>query len=373
MAVSLARRTLVHEWRRFTAAIAALALAGLLILVQVALTFGMFDTYTVTINRANADLWVTSPDVQSFDSSMDVAERFEGRFWAHPDIAEVATVSQLFGTWRAGTIQQQVMVIGLPERTESPANLLGFTAQMLAALREPGSIYVDRADANKLGVRPGDFAEINRNRVRVIGLVDGYRSAFGAYAFASRATLRLLGDDQSATPFYLLTVRDGVDPRRVRDSLRPHDAAAPYTVWLAADLIHTSQNFWLLESGSGASFAFSGFIALLVGMGVTSQTLRGAVLSQLRELAALRALGVGAASLRAVVVEQAAWVGLVAVISMLALSGVSWLIGHATAVALRFPLWTLVAGSVGVVVIALISSLFAIRALYRSEPVELLR
>ena len=53
--VSLARATLLHEWRRFLAAVLAVAFSGLLVLVQLALLVGMFGTVAVYIDESNAE------------------------------------------------------------------------------------------------------------------------------------------------------------------------------------------------------------------------------------------------------------------------------------------------------------------------------
>jgi putative ABC transport system permease protein len=373
MRISLARRTLLHDWRRFAAAIAALALSGMLMLVQLGLMYGMFDTFTVVMRKAHADLWVTSPDVESFELSLDVPARFEGRFWAHPDVLDVAPLGQTQGVWRRGAIKQVAQIIEVPTRADSAASLDGFTPDLLAALREPGAVVLDRVDAGKLGARAGEFAEINSHRVHVVGTVEGYRAAFGAYVFASHATMRFLGADEWANPYYLLRLRDPARAQIVREQLRPRDASAPYTVWLPADLAHQSQLYWLLDSGSGVSFGFSVVIALLVGLGVTSQTLRGAVLGQLRELAALRALGIGVARLRGLVVEQAAWVGVAGVGVMLVLTAALWSLAHIVHVALSFPIWTVIGAILFVIFIALGSSVASMGVLYRTQPAELLR
>ena len=60
--VSIARRTLIYDWRRYAAAVAALGLSGLLMLAQIGLLFGQFATFTVTLRQSNADLIVTSGD-----------------------------------------------------------------------------------------------------------------------------------------------------------------------------------------------------------------------------------------------------------------------------------------------------------------------
>ncbi|TWA61633.1 hypothetical protein FBZ82_1176 [Azospirillum brasilense] len=81
--VSLARQDLVHEWRRFAAAILTLALSGLLILIQVGLLLGQFDAFTLPLTRSRADLWITAPNIQSWDQSTVVPARVEGLFRSH--------------------------------------------------------------------------------------------------------------------------------------------------------------------------------------------------------------------------------------------------------------------------------------------------
>ena len=65
--VSLARATLVYEWRRFLAAMLAVAFSGLLVLVQLGLLVGMFGTVAVYIDESDAELWVGFAGTQSVD------------------------------------------------------------------------------------------------------------------------------------------------------------------------------------------------------------------------------------------------------------------------------------------------------------------
>src|SRR6185436_8783627 len=106
-----------------------------------------------------------------------------------------------------------------------------------------------------------------------------------------------------------------------------------------ADLATQSKLYWGVESGSGVACAVSAVIAVRVGLFIRSQTCRGAVLAQLRELAALRALGVGAAKLRGFVVEQALWVAVMGVAVMAAMPLALWCLSRVVHVALSFPAW----------------------------------
>ena len=63
--MSLALATLMHEWRRYLAAVLALAFSGVLILSQVGLVTGILKAYTATIDRSPADIIIMPPKAQS--------------------------------------------------------------------------------------------------------------------------------------------------------------------------------------------------------------------------------------------------------------------------------------------------------------------
>jgi putative ABC transport system permease protein len=376
MQVNLARATLKYEWKRYLAAIAALAFAGLSMLIQVGLLFGEFATYTTVVSRSPAPIWVTAPDAQSYDLSEAVPSRFEGRFWIHPDVTQVETLTHGYGDWIAtdGTYFN-VYMYGLDTHENSLSLMEGFSPAILRALREPNTVAVDRLDAEKLGAKVGEYTEINKKKVRVIGLVDGFRTSWGAYAFVSQLTMRLLMGDKSDKnpPYFLIGLRPGADAKKVRDQLMPRDLNPGFMVWTREDLSEASKWYWLNQSGSGASFAFSGFLSFLVGLGITSQTLRSASLANMREYAALRALGVGVNKLRLVVLEQSFWVGIIGIIICYALTVAMTLVGKNFGVALLYPSWAIVLTSLFILFIALASGVLSLRALYKSEPMELLR
>lgn len=376
MSVSLARTTLKYEWKRYLAAVAALAFSGLLMLIQVGLLFGMFATFTTAVSRSPAPLWVTAPNVQSFDMSFSVPDRFVGRFWVHPDVTDVQILTTGNGEWLAenGT-KMNVSMYGLNTSPHSLSLMKGFDPSVLAALAEPNTVVVDRADIKKLDAKINGFAEINKKRLRIVGFVDGFRSTYGAYAFVSQPTMRLISGEttENNPPYFLIGLRQGADPIKVCAQLTPHDINPGYSIWTREELTEASIYYWIGESGSGASFAFSGLIAFLVGIGITSQTLRAAILANMREYAALRALGVGFDKLRSVVVEQAFWVGITGIIACYGLTIILSLVGYYFGVSFSYPWWTIVLTSIFVLLIALASGAFSLHALYKSEPAELLR
>ena len=67
------------------------------------------------------------------------------------------------------------------------------TPTFRAYLTEPGTVVVDESDLDRLGLTGvGDIAQIADHRVRVVGIVRGYRGMAGAYVFCSIETARAL-------------------------------------------------------------------------------------------------------------------------------------------------------------------------------------
>jgi putative ABC transport system permease protein len=134
-----------------------------------------------------------------------------------------------------------------------------------------------------------------------------------------------------------------------------------------------SQIYWLAESGAGAGFAFSSVLGLLVGIAITSQTLRGALLAQIREYATLRAVGVPVRALRAVVLEQASWVGIGGLVVAAMLTALVSVAAATADVEIILSWWGVLTTALFILAIAVGAGWLALGPLYQTEPAELLR
>ncbi|MEC4678334.1 MAG: ABC transporter permease [Nitrospirota bacterium] len=375
--VSLARASLIYEWKRYLAAVLAVAFAGLLILVQIGTLLGQLATSTVVLDRASADLWVMAPNTESYDLARDMPGRYEMHLRMHPEVAAVQEMIFGFGDWRTpqgGKVT--VFIMGLNTSNKSLSLPDTFDESLRLSLQEIGGVVVDEADIRKLKTRAGDRAEINDKSIRVTGITQGFRAIGGAYVFTSMVTARdlmegLIMDDY--TQYFLIKLHDPAKLEAVQAELQAQGDSAFYTVLTPEAFSYLSQDYWLTESGAGAAFAFSAVLALLVGIAITSQTLRAAILASIKEYATLRALGVSVKSLRAVVLEQAFWVGIIGLILSLILSYAIYFIAKANHVAIAFPLWSVIASATFMLAVALLSGVLAIKPLYETEPADLLR
>lgn len=379
MYVSLARRSLTYEWRRYLAAVLAVAFSGLLVIVQIGLLLGLFRTVTTVVDRASADLWIGEATVQSFDLARDMQERIEFQVRSHPAVARVERIQLAFADWRAPDGRRvAITLVGL----DASAGSLGFPQTLSPHLREalkaPGSIIIDEIDVGKLGFGASDQrrAEINGRRVEAVGVMSGFRAIGGAMIFVSEATFRDLrsgmGGEQDGAAYFLVGLKPGSDRDVVKTELGGMNPAA-FRAMLPEELSVMSQSYWLLESGTGIGFLFSTVLGLLVGVAITSQTLRGAVLASLREYATLRALGIPLGTLRRVVLEQSFWVGVAGLVISVAITACIWLIAVAGDIALALTWWAILGTAAFTLTVAVVSGLFSLGPLFKTEPAELLR
>jgi putative ABC transport system permease protein len=375
--VSLARATLIHEWRRFVPAVLAVAFSGLLVLVSAGLLFGLFASVAVYVDRSDADLWVGFPDTQSVDLARPIAARHEALVRMHPEVVRVESLTWGVGDWRRPDgVAISGFLVGVDPRPGSLMFGRLLTPAQRTLLETPDAVLIDASDVDKLGAHVGDLAELNKRRVRVVGTVEGLRAVGGANLLASLATARRIDPNVGNTDqvdYLLVKLRDPLRAEAVRDALQPTGSVRPFSVWTAAEFSERSTQYWLLESGAGAGFLFSAALGLIVGAAITSQTLMAAIAASMREYAALRALGVSLGRLRAVVLEQAGWVGLAGFAITLVGTALVLEVAHAHHVLMVVPTPLYGITAALLLAIAAASGLLALRALSATEPATLLR
>ena len=392
--VSLARATLRHEWRRFLAAVLAVAFSGLLVLVQLGLLIGMFGTVAVYIDESDADLWAGFTGTQSIDLGKPFNAQVETRLRLHPQVADLEPFIFAQSDWRTPDgANLFAYLLGIDPAADGMAFAKVLPAQTRALLLEPMTVIIDEADVDKLGVsltadannatgnaRERNTAEIGGKRVKVVAAIKGLRAIGGVNIVTSLSSARAIDGsaarEQQEVSYFLLRLKnpgDAVLTETVRAELNPQGPVKHFQVWTAREFSHRSQWYWLTESGAGAGFAFSTLLGLIVGVLITSQTLVAAITASIREYATLRALGVSQGALRAVVVEQSFWIGIAGLIVTGALTWLIDTIAHHAYVAIAFPHWAVALTAGLTLIIAISSGLLALRALGRADPAELLR
>lgn len=380
--MSLALATLLYEWRRYSAAMVALAVAGLLILAQVGMFTGIVKGVTATLDRSRADLIIMPPKMESLINSGggSLPSRLQPQIYMHPEVVEVAAWDIEGGRWvnhpkdgkKAVTTYVDVnMVDTRPGAVTLPVD---FTEATRQALMEPYAVAIDESQLGRLGVKLGDSASLNGKTVRVRAILTGYPNINNASITASRDTLRLLGmiQDNGKTGPLMVRLKDPARAEIVRDQMN-RDANDKYRAWTRAELAQANQGALMKEQIIGLFITATVVIGAFIGIAITSMTLRGAILSSIKEFASLRALGVPMNALRGIVLELSLWVGVAGFIVTAVLTVGVYLLALKGGVPMGFPLFWDIFVAVLLLVVAGLSGLFSLGVLKKSQPADLLR
>lgn len=373
--MSLALSTLLYEWRRYMAAIVALASAGVLVLGMSGLFVGLLTAFTATIDRSRADIMILPPQATSLLNSGGLPARLLPLIYVHPSVTEIRDLDgsggQFFGPRKKDPEFVQASVVDpYPDAVTLPTD---FNEEIRSALAVPFNIAVDRSALNRLGVRKGDTATFNGRVVRVAAILDGYPNFLQANIIMSRQTLRLLGSANTSRLGPLMVRLD--DPKKaeaVRDELNAI-ASNQYRAWTRAELRKATISGFLSSGFFALILGAATALGLFVGVIITWQTLRAAILANIKEFASLRALGVSMGSLRWVVLELSFWVGVVGLaFTAVTMLGIKSLAG-AFSIPIGFaPTWVVIAAAL-LMIISLVSGFFSLGVLKKSQPADLLR
>ena len=387
--MSLALSTVLYEWPRYAAAMVALAFSGLLVLAQVGLFVGLARSATASIDRAPVELMVLAQRAESLINSggSGLPRRVMPLVYKHPEVVALADISGNDGRWsNLGDSQKnpsdtqkkkrtwvEVMTVDTGPNSLTMPTDFGETTRL--ALEQPYAVAVDQTALAQLGVKLGDKAALNGHAVTVGAILHGYPSIGGGTTiYASRQTMRLLGMAPSSDRVGPLQVRIAHPARaeQVRDELN-RMANGQYRAWTKPELSKANEQAILKEQIIGLFLSFSVVLGVFIGVAITSQPLRGAILANIRELASLRALGVSMGSLRLIVLEISWWVGVAGLAATGLLVWLVSLLAQAGNVPMAFPLSNIIATALFLLGIAMLSGFMALGILKKSQPADLLR
>lgn len=383
--MSFTLTTLWRERQRFLPGVLAVAFSALLIAIQCGLLLGLLSVTSIPIDNTPGHIWAGSKDVLSVDLGQPIPMSFVGRLAENPEIdpSSIEPFIELFGRWKnpaGGT--ELCVVLGSQLENGASGAIRALTPQLRELLTEPDSIVIDQGELGRLGLTKGigETGEIFGRRVRVVGMVTGYRSLAGPYIFCSVNTARTLMRNvvnSNQTVYLLAKCYNPADApavvTRLKEKYVNGATQRDMSVFTSAEFSWRSQMHWLFKTKAGVAIGYTALLGLLVGAVVTSQTLYAATIASLRELAILRALGIPRWRMVTSVISQSFWVGLVGVVVALpTIYGLGRLATLAGAkVILPLSLMSVVTGVT--LTMAVLAGLFALRSLRQVEPANLLR
>ncbi|MGE7196950.1 ABC transporter permease [Brevundimonas naejangsanensis] len=390
--MSLALSTLLFEWRRYMAAVMALALSGLLVLAMTGVFIGIGKGFTAAIERSSADIFIMQPGAKAlFSGPMGMPRRFVPLAYNHPEVVEVKTLDMSGGNFqniknvdptataadraKQGAPRQKSVLVNIIDTAPGSVTIpRDYSDELVEALRQPFTVAVDETALTPLGVKLGDKALFNGQTVTVVGVLRGYPNMMQPTIVMSRDSLRMLGqafEGPRVGPL-MLKIKD---PARAEVVIAQLNAMGngQWKAWTRQQLADANAGAMFDEGILVIIIGGCVVLGIIIGVAITWQTLRGAIMANIKEFASLRALGVGMGSLRRIVLELSFWVGLVGVGAAIFLTWLLSLLALSNAIVIAMPPSVLLLVGGGLIAIAMVSGFLSMGILKKSQPADLLR
>ena len=373
-----------HRPLRLLVAVAGIAFAVLLIMMQLGFRSALFESAVRFHERFNYDIALFSTDSVFIvrPQAFSIRRLYQARGDASvDDVSPVYIFPAVFkNPWNSE--RRSINAIGF-QPSDPLLDTPGFH-ELRSLLTRQDVVILDGESRPEFGPPGGSLdaafageprirTEINDREVEIAGLFRMGTSfgIDGTVAMSVDNWLRLFPDrNRDEIQLGLLRLVPGSDPTVVRDRLRerlPDDVL----VLTKADFVEREKAYWNSATPIGYVFAFGAIMGLVVGAIIVYQILFADVTEHLPEYATLRAMGYANRFVSGIVLQQAF---VLAVLGYLpGVAAAAWLYAKASA-ATNLPLYVTSERALLVFGLTLgmcaVSALLAVRKVRRLDPAE---
>lgn len=291
--VDLARKILLHDKTRFAITVSGVAFAVTLVFVQIGLFEGLMFNASVTIERIDADLWITARNTPNVDFSNAFPENLVQRVRSVPGVTRADNLIVWFGRVSLPSgANENAVVYALEnfQRWGLPWDVIEGNPR---DLRRGKYVMLDDSAQKRFGeFRVGDYREFNGQRLKIIGRTRQARSfTTNPIAFLDYRTAQSLDRQElhNRTTYILVKLNPGADSQTIQTEIRRR---LPYNdVRERGDWGLRSRSYWTDSTGLGLNMVMTVFLGALVGVVVVAQTLYTSTMEHIKEFATVKAIG----------------------------------------------------------------------------------
>lgn len=312
--IPLAWLQLTAEKLRLLAALAGIAFASMLMLMQLGFRDALIESATLVHDRLNGEVVLISPLYEYLMASRAFSDERLYQALGTDGVASVAPVYFSPATWKnpETNLEHRVELIGVNTTSET-LRLPAVTAK-LATLQMPNVVLADTRGRPEIGPIADWFAangtietEVNGRRVSVAGLYE-LGTGFGVNGRLITSDLNFLRIVRDRPPHMI-----DIGLIRLKPGYSPDDVQARLAARLPPDVIVVTRQrfienekaYWLKNSPVGFIFNLGTLMGLIVGAVIVYQILYSDVADHLAEYATLKAMGYSDSRLSLVVIKQA--------------------------------------------------------------------
>jgi putative ABC transport system permease protein len=371
---------LMGDRAKYLGIVLGVTFASLLITQQLGIFCGLMTrTYGMLTDLSQPDVWVMDKEVQFIDDVKPLKDTECERVQGVPGVEWAVKLYK--GTIRArldnGSFQT-CQVFGLDD-----ASLIGGPPIMLegslADLRRSESVIVDDVGAadklarlgsdgkTKIPLKIGDVMELNDHRAVVVGIcrvTRTWQSQPVVFTTYTRATT-YAPNERKLLSFVMVKLKPGQNAAAVCKQITQRTGMAAMT---RNEFANATLWYFMAHTGIPINFGISVFLGFFVGTAVAGQTFFQFTHDNIKQFAALKAMGSGNALLLRMILLQAAVVGLIGYGLGVGITAVFGWRMEGTEMAFLLPWQLLLFTATAVLLICLLSALFSIRTVIRLEP-----
>jgi putative ABC transport system permease protein len=372
---------LVHNKTRLAAALAGVAFATLLVLMQLGFLGALVGSIKLPYDQMNADILVSASDMNTLTDGSPLPRQ---RMFEALSVAGVARAKPLYYgkiEWKQpdGTIRN-LDVFGIDPSAETfrtPA-INGRLADLTladVALIDARTRNVDRRLFAAIEAGEPYVFENKGRTLTVVGTfeIGGGFTADGYLIVSDQTFLRLFPQRASGAPNHILVgLAPDADLKGTVERLRAVLPAYDTSVRTMPEAIAKDQSFQTTQRPIGLVFGFGVVIGILVGVIIVYQVLSTDVADHLKEYATFKAIGYRQRFFLAIVFEEALILAILGFIPGLLVSTALYaVIAGATGLPLAMTGSRAVLVLVGTIGMCALSGAIATRKLARANPADL--
>ena len=375
----IALKMLFGDRAKYLGLIFGVTFATLLMSQQVSIFIGlMARTASVIYSVTEPDIWVMDPRVRYIEEveplrniELYKVRSVPGVAWAQPFYKGLSTIRMPDG------LTQQVQLIGVDN-----VSLIGLCNQPVLgdpkAIRNPQTAAMDVNGYYftwpKMPLKLGRYVELNDNRLMVQAICETNPTfyTFPILYVSYNKAMEITPPERNKMSFVLVKAKQGQDIISLKNRIHETTGLQALT---NEEFAWRSINYILERTGIPVNFGITIVLGAIIGAAITAQTFYIFVIENLKQFAAMKAVGFSNKQLLKLVLIQASVVGFIGYGLGIGFTALFFSLTKNIPALKGFPLyWEVMAGSfVAIAVIIIISILFSLRKVFYLDPAIVFR
>lgn len=287
--VPIARKILFREKVRLNIALTGITFAIILIFFQIGIYLGFMQDAASYIINTDADIWIASKNCKTLDFSVPFSENKLYKVKGIDGVADADKLVMRFNPIKLlQGVEDDTILIGF-----NPDTKIGAPWQMkegrIEDVKYKKSIIIDESSQKKWGgIKIGDKAEMSNKRIDVVGICKEATSFTANLVFTHYRTAQELLHMKDKISFILVTVKPGINIKRVVEQISKIGGVEVYT---KKGFAWRTMMYWTFSTGMGIGFAVTALAGFIVGMVIVGQIIYNATIEHIREYGILKAIG----------------------------------------------------------------------------------